>query len=436
MIMNKKWFIALAASASVWAAQAQNILTNTNATSSASDPTSKAAYANDGKLDTAWNFGDYAPAWINIKVPANHPPIGLIRLIPAQSPSGETSHQISIQSKSGKWEQVANINQYTSDKQAIDIKFDAPLINIQNIRVTTSQSPSWIAWYEIQAFPAPKEVAESKEVSKVSQPSVSNTSINKNTTPDGSDVMLAIFPLNIIDDHWSDLNNGKWIANEVHFQMYKKYCVENKIYNKEFGVNISISEATKIIASQTKIKPSDWLNEDARKNSCAIAYMEEIVQKIDTMKAKIRSFNPYDKALNEKIAAFNLEMKNLKTEESRYPSSLLENNSKVRQVVRNELKELLKNTQSIQSALERDARHASSTTANSSNSNLSGRTWVIESTKELKANGWHAETYIRCTGSRNSGESYKILHLDSGRYKSVYGPTEPTIKTIADFHCN
>jgi hypothetical protein len=79
---------------------------------------------------------------------------------------------------------------------------------------------------------------------------------------------------------------------------------------------------------------------------------------------------------------------------------------------------------------------ASASNIESSGSESSGNNWAIESTKKVAAVSWHAETYVRCTGSRNKGDTYKILHLDNGRYQSVTGPTETTIKKVSDFHCN
>lgn len=65
-----------------------------------------------------------------------------------------------------------------------------------------------------------------------------------------------------------------------------------------------------------------------------------------------------------------------------------------------------------------------------------GNNWTVESTKKVSAVNWFAETYVKCTGSRNRGESFKILHLDNGRYQSVTGPIETTLNKVANFHCN
>ena len=62
--------------------------------------------------------------------------------------------------------------------------------------------------------------------------------------------------------------------------------------------------------------------------------------------------------------------------------------------------------------------------------------WVIESSKKVSAVSWNAEIYIKCTGTRNRGESFKILVKDNGRYESVTGPVETTLEKVANFHCS
>jgi hypothetical protein len=62
--------------------------------------------------------------------------------------------------------------------------------------------------------------------------------------------------------------------------------------------------------------------------------------------------------------------------------------------------------------------------------------WTIESQKRVSAVSWNAEIYIKCTGSRNRGETFKILVMDSGGYESVTGPREKTLEKVANFHCS
>jgi hypothetical protein len=80
-----------------------------------------------------------------------------IRLIPAQSPAGQTVHQIEVEDLNGEWRHVATLEQYTEDKQLLTRQFSPPLQQVRSIRVRTDSSPSWVAWFEIQAYRSSKE---------------------------------------------------------------------------------------------------------------------------------------------------------------------------------------------------------------------------------------------------------------------------------------
>lgn len=62
--------------------------------------------------------------------------------------------------------------------------------------------------------------------------------------------------------------------------------------------------------------------------------------------------------------------------------------------------------------------------------------WAVESSKQVSAVSWNAEIYVKCTGSRNRGETFKILVKKDGRYESVTGPTESNLDKVANFHCS
>ena len=128
------------------AAFSQSFFKNTpiNSSASAAEP----RYAVDGDLNTAWNSGGYAPAWINLTVYSGWRIEG-IKLTPAQTPSGRTKHRIMFY-MDGHWQEVAVIDEVTSDRKAIEIKFQTPKTNVTNIKVETLISPSWVAWYEIE----------------------------------------------------------------------------------------------------------------------------------------------------------------------------------------------------------------------------------------------------------------------------------------------
>lgn len=108
---------------------------------------------------TAWNSGGYAPASVFIEIRNNSKPISIIKLIPAQSPSGKTTHEILVSDSGNNYRSVDEIlEEYTEDGVPIIRTFDPPLLNVEKIKVITKTSPSWVAWYEIQAYSSAKEM--------------------------------------------------------------------------------------------------------------------------------------------------------------------------------------------------------------------------------------------------------------------------------------
>lgn len=46
---------------------------------------------------------------------------------------------------------------------------------------------------------------------------------------------------------------------------------------------------------------------------------------------------------------------------------------------------------------------------------------VVETYRQGGAVSWNAENYVKCTGSRNRGEAFKILAKKDDRYETVSG---------------
>jgi hypothetical protein len=103
----------------------------------------------DGKADTGWNSGDFAPQVIQIDLEKSST-IQTIRLLPGQSPNGETEHIIFGLSP-GETEPVVlhTFEGFTNDKQWLAYTPDTPWKNIDKVAVGTRRSPSWVAWFEI-----------------------------------------------------------------------------------------------------------------------------------------------------------------------------------------------------------------------------------------------------------------------------------------------
>ena len=70
----------------------------------------------------------------------------------AQSPAGETSHQIWIGDASGtstKLHEYTDV--HTSDGQTLILPLDPPLV-LDRVMILTTKSPSWVAWREVRVF--------------------------------------------------------------------------------------------------------------------------------------------------------------------------------------------------------------------------------------------------------------------------------------------
>ena len=70
----------------------------------------------------------------------------------AQSPAGETSHQIWIGDASGTSTKLHEyIDVPTSDGQTLSLPLDPPLV-LNQVAILTTKSPSWVAWREVRVL--------------------------------------------------------------------------------------------------------------------------------------------------------------------------------------------------------------------------------------------------------------------------------------------
>jgi hypothetical protein len=109
-----------------------------------------AANAVDGSTGTAWVSGGDAPQWIEIDLgaPAR---VAEVRMRVAQTPAGHTAHRVLASTPAG-WLTLAELAGSTLDDQVLTVRPSQPLDGVRAIRVETSQSPSWVAWKEIEVL--------------------------------------------------------------------------------------------------------------------------------------------------------------------------------------------------------------------------------------------------------------------------------------------
>ncbi len=120
---------------------------------SRSDGKHIATFAVDGNPGTFWTAGAFSPQWIEIDLGRPHD-IKAIKLITAQIPSGQTTHEVYGKGPGtkGAWRLLHRFHGYTADDQALEQSWPSPFAGIERIRVVTNKSPSWVGWREIQVI--------------------------------------------------------------------------------------------------------------------------------------------------------------------------------------------------------------------------------------------------------------------------------------------
>jgi hypothetical protein len=97
----------------------------------------------DGYKCWKWNSGGFAPAWIEIQF--FQQPIKELWLVPNMTPnSGLVAYSIAIDGAAH-----CNLNETLTCGVKRIIKIGK---NCSRIRVTTTSSPSWVAWFDIYAL--------------------------------------------------------------------------------------------------------------------------------------------------------------------------------------------------------------------------------------------------------------------------------------------
>jgi F5/8 type C domain len=122
------------------------------ASQSSSDTTPSNAF--DGNPNVGWNAGGNVPQWIQFDLGGLYA-LSDVKLLTEQTPSGYTSHAFTGLDINGNTiAQFGSLQGNTSDDQWLDF----PISNqtpVRYLRIQTVQSPSWVAWREIQVYAAP-----------------------------------------------------------------------------------------------------------------------------------------------------------------------------------------------------------------------------------------------------------------------------------------
>jgi hypothetical protein len=105
----------------------------------------------DGSRWTYWSSGDYAPQWIAVDLEAPYP-LSKIRADITQLPDGYTVHEIWVAGPNPKdeFQLLQTFAGFTKDLDILEAPGPPQLV--EYIEVETTQSPSWVAWREIEAL--------------------------------------------------------------------------------------------------------------------------------------------------------------------------------------------------------------------------------------------------------------------------------------------
>jgi hypothetical protein len=121
------------------------------ASSASGDNTPEKAF--DGVRETMWNSGNYAPGWIEKDLGVKTA-LASIVLCASQTPEGPTIHEIWVSDEPIGNDRTKAKLAHTfkgTTKNADSLRFDFPKdMSARYVQILTTESPSWIGWWEIE----------------------------------------------------------------------------------------------------------------------------------------------------------------------------------------------------------------------------------------------------------------------------------------------
>lgn len=105
----------------------------------------------DGLYLNMWNSGGFPTRWIQwcLENGQTFNYVDKIRALVSQNPAGTTTHNLKIWSGTA-WTTYTKTG-YTSENQWLEWSFNPP-IRVNQAHIETTQSPSWVAWREIETW--------------------------------------------------------------------------------------------------------------------------------------------------------------------------------------------------------------------------------------------------------------------------------------------
>jgi predicted amidohydrolase YtcJ len=126
---------------------AENMALHADASASSSLGDQPAAHAVDGDVETGWGAGAHPEQWIEIDL-GRPRGVNCVRLLVDQHPAGHTIHRLTGGAHPNPGGELGVLDAVTEHGDWLELS--GPW-TIRYLRVTTLDSPSWVAWLEIQA---------------------------------------------------------------------------------------------------------------------------------------------------------------------------------------------------------------------------------------------------------------------------------------------
>ncbi|HSA62523.1 MAG TPA: nucleoside hydrolase [Nitrospiraceae bacterium] len=131
-----------------------NLALRKQAIASASLPDQPPSAAVDGDLDTFWSAGTDAPQWIEVDMGSAYDLERLV-MVPSQYPNGPTVHHVWGRGTSGDYKLLQEFRGSTADGVAMEASAGPAWPAVRYLKIETSDSPSWVAWREIEVYGQP-----------------------------------------------------------------------------------------------------------------------------------------------------------------------------------------------------------------------------------------------------------------------------------------
>jgi predicted amidohydrolase YtcJ len=128
--------------------EADNTALHATASASLSLRDRPAAHAVDGDVETGWGAGAGPEQWIEIDL-GQQREVNCVRLLVDQYPAGRTIHRVDGGSHPDPERQLGVLEAVTEYGDWLELS--GPW-NIRYLRITTLESPSWVAWLEIETY--------------------------------------------------------------------------------------------------------------------------------------------------------------------------------------------------------------------------------------------------------------------------------------------